>query len=266
MKLMLLDWEEFRRAYAPERPMAATIGVFDGLHAGHQALIKKIVDKAPEYIPAVFTFRDNPKRLLRAEGYEGDLLGLDHKLELLTAFGVEVVVLIDFSGDFSRMPGRNFLSTVVERGRVAYMAIGWDFHCGRGRDTDARGLAEFCKDRSVEAELLDPVLFHGDAASSTKIRRAVKAGQLTLAERLLGRPYELELGTFLGGSEGNWRFSFRGGMVRPPEGAWKIMKREGEALLVIDGQGLEVKGLSRAEIGSRIPITTLGKNEEIDKE
>jgi len=149
---------------------------------------------------------------------------------------VEVVVLIDFSGDFSKMPGRNFLSTVVEHGRVAYMVIGWDFHCGRGRDTDAGGLVEFCRARSVDAELLDPVSFHGDAASSTRIRRAVRAGRLLVAERLLGRPYEVELGSYLRGEAGVWRFAAREGMVLPPEGAWPIAGREGEALLIVGGR------------------------------
>ncbi len=266
MKLILLDWDDFRTFYVPERPLAATIGVFDGLHAGHRALLGKIVAKAPALIPGVITFRTNPKRMLRAETYEGDLSSLDRKLELFASFGVEVVILIDFSGDFSRMPGRNFLSTVVERGHVAYMAIGWDFHCGRGRDTDARGLVDFCRARSVDAELLDPVSFHGDAASSTRIRRAVKAGRLHDAERLLGRPFEVELGPLIRGEGKSWHFEAPEGMVLPPEGPWRIAEREGEALLIVGGRSLEVKGLSRSEIGPRIPITMLGKNEAIDKE
>ena len=266
MKPRLVDWQEFNFSFVPDRPLAATIGVFDGLHAGHQALIQKIVSQAPGLLPAVFTFRLNPKRILRPESYEGDLISLDRRLELLAAFGVEVVILIDFSGDFSKMPGRNFLSTVVERGHIAYMAIGWDFRCGKGRDTDAKGLVDFCRAHSVEAELLDPVSLHGDAASSTKIRRAVKTGQLAMAEGLLGRPFEVELGPRLGDGGGSDRFAIREGMVLPPQGPWSIVGREGESRLIVGERELEVRGLARSEIGARIPITVLSKNEAIDKE
>ncbi len=266
MKPLVIDWEAFRSSFASEKPLAATIGAFDGLHLGHRELIGRVVSKAGPMLPAVFTFEANPKRLLRPESYEGDLLSLERKLELIGSYGVEVVILIDFSGDFSKMPGRNFLSTVVERGRVAYMAIGWDFHCGRGRDTDARGLQAFCAALAVDVELLDAVSFHGDAASSTRIRRAVKAGRLVEAERLLGRPFELELGDFLGGEGETWRFAAREGMVLPPAGIWSVAGREGEATVLVGPGGLEVRGMGRSDLDRRIPITVLGKNEAIDKE
>lgn len=262
----IISWEAFRAWSPGPRPLAATIGVFDGLHQGHRELIRRIVARGPGLRPAVFTFRENPKRLLRPEGFEGDLLSLERKLELLAELGVEVVILIDFSGDFSRMPGRNFLSTVVDAGRVAYLAIGWDFHCGRGRDTDATALADFCRVRAVDAELLDPVSFQGDTASSTRIRRAVQAGRLLEAERLLGRPYEVEVGACLGGEGRRWRFALRGGMVEPPSGPWSVAGREGEARLHLGDGSLEIEGLGRDEIGRRIPITLLAENEAIDKE
>lgn len=266
MKPARVDWEEFLHGFVPPRPLAVTIGVFDGLHAGHRELVRRIVARQPGCAPTVVTFKVNPKKILRPHGFEGDLLSLNRKLEIMGELGVEVAVLIDFSGDFSTMPGRNFLSTVVDRGRVAYMAVGWDFHCGRGRDTDARALVDFCASRSVDAELLDPVSFHGDTASSTRIRRAVRAGRISEAERLLGRPFEVELGACTGGEDGAWRFAPPEGMVRPPAGLWPVAGREGEAWLRIGAGDLEIGGMRRSEIGHRVPITSLEKNEAIDKE
>jgi len=261
-----MAWEVFKDGLESDRRLSATIGVFDGLHLGHQELIRRVVAKAPILSPAVFTFRENPKRILRPDNFDGDLLSLGRKLELFESLGVEVVVLIDFSGDFSKMPGRNFLSTVVDRGRIAHMAIGWDFHCGRGRDTDARKLMDFCKSRDVDVELLDPVAFHGDAASSTRIRRAIRAGRLHDAEKLLGRPCEVELGAARGGEGETWRFAVREGMVLPPIGSWPVVGREGEAWLRIGTDVLEVQGMRKSEIDGRLPITTLDKKEAIDKE
>lgn len=262
----VLDWEDFCGGAFAECRMAATVGAFDGLHLGHRALLEKIAAKAPALVPTVFTFKVNPKRILRPEDYEGDLISLDRKVELMGSFGVEVIVLIDFSGDFSTRPGRNFLSTVVEFGRVAYMAIGWDFHCGRGRDTDARGLKDFCGGLSVEAELLDPVSFQGDAASSTRIRRAVRAGRIQDAERLLGRPYEIELGTPIEGSGRVWRFARPANLIFPPPGIWAVAGREGEARVLIGPDFLEIQGMRESEIGRRLPLMMLGKNVAIDKE
>jgi riboflavin kinase/FMN adenylyltransferase len=172
----------------PSRPTAITIGVFDGIHRGHRALIDKIVNKAPLLVPTVLTFRENPKKNTRSEAFEGDILEYGDKLRLFDELGVALCVVIDFSADFCKLNGREFFGLVYRFLRPAYAAIGSNFHCGFGRDTDAGAFRLLGNERGVEVEIVPPVLEKGLPVSSSRIRAALRAGNREEAELLLGRP------------------------------------------------------------------------------
>jgi riboflavin kinase/FMN adenylyltransferase len=187
----VLSWEELVGGRLSGLPFAATIGVFDGLHIGHRALVSRILGE-DGLVSAVLTFAENPKRLLSPSTYQGGLSTLRQKLELIESMGVDYGVLIDFSGDFSKLPGRLFLSILRDCGELRYLAVGSNFRCGRGLDTDAEGIRDFCGD-SIGVELLDPVKWAGSEVSSSRIRKAILEGRLDEAARMLGRPYEIDL-------------------------------------------------------------------------
>jgi riboflavin kinase/FMN adenylyltransferase len=264
--MRVLSWDDFVSSYEAGLPMMATVGVFDGLHLGHQALIRAVGSCEAGCRRAVFTFRENPKRLLRPGSYEGDLLSLPNKLELLESLGVEVTVLIDFSGVFSRMPGRNFLSMLWERGRLARIVVGSDFHCGRGRDTDSVALRTFYRELGVEVLVHEPVNLGGRPVSSSRIRAAVAAGELGEVEALLGRPFEVELGSILSREPDGIRYRRPEGMVIPPCGLWPVAGASKATVLLVEEESLMVRGPGFDPARVRVPISVLGKNEEIDKE
>jgi riboflavin kinase/FMN adenylyltransferase len=190
--MRVLSWEEYVAGSLAETPFAATIGVFDGLHIGHRELIGRILGK-PGIASAVLTFRDNPKRILSPHTHRGELSTLAQKLDLVESMSVDFCVLIDFSGDFSKLPGRAFLSILKDSGKLRFLAVGADFRCGRGLDTAAEDMRAFCEESSIGIELVDALRWAGHPVSSSRIRRAVAEGRLAEARAMLGRPYEIDL-------------------------------------------------------------------------
>jgi len=204
MSLRVIDWPAFLGGALPEFRSAMTIGVFDGVHLGHQALIEKIVGRGPN--PTVVTFRENPKKVLwritgtvTSEPYKGDLYSLKQKTEIFDSLGVKFLVLIDFSEEFSKLKGGEFLDLLGDKGRMAFLAIGNNFRCGFRQDTDADLARQINERKGIPTELVPPVYIKATEApdnrpvSSSLIRQAVLAGDLKLASRLLGRNFCLDL-------------------------------------------------------------------------
>ena len=148
--MRVFDWSRFMEGALLDEPAgggtAMTIGVFDGVHRGHQALIGKIVQQAPRSIPTVITFKQNPKKILRPGEYQGDIVGPERKMIIFEALGVELVILIDFSKEFSKLNGRDFIGALKRRGRVILLAVGGNFRCGFGLDTDVSEIKKFSRE------------------------------------------------------------------------------------------------------------------------
>jgi riboflavin kinase/FMN adenylyltransferase len=188
-----------------------TIGVFDGVHRGHQTLITKITRQGLE--PTVVTFRKNPRLTFAPERYEGDILSLARKLAAFERLGVARTILIDFSHDFSRLSGRDFIGVLRERGNMAYLAVGAGFRCGYRLDTDADALKRMNEERGIQTELIAPVLEGNEPVSSSRIRAWVRAGDFAAAKVALGRPFAMDID-----DEGGRR-------VAPPDGTYLVVAR-----------------------------------------
>jgi len=192
--LKIVEWSlEVSGKPDVSRASAATIGVFDGLHIGHQALVSMVVSMAPELEPLAVTFKDNPKKVMRPRGVSGCLFTLEQKLSALESAGIELCVLIDFSGNFSKMSGSEFVLTLVRFFGVRSFVVGSDFKCGQGLSTDAHALRAMAMKLDAEARIVEPVMVHGGPVSSSRIRSAIMDGRTDLALDMLGRPYTLDL-------------------------------------------------------------------------
>ena len=176
-------------------PLNITIGVFDGVHLGHQSLIKKIctppASHAASPIPTVVTFRQNPQKVLNPDGFAGSIIPLDEKLAILEALGVTLTVLIDFSVEFSKINGRDFIDLLLGSRPVNMIALGRNFRCGHGLDTGAVEIQQLAEARGVEVWIAPPIMDGGEPISSSRIRQALTEGRLAEAERLLGSPRQL---------------------------------------------------------------------------
>jgi riboflavin kinase/FMN adenylyltransferase len=186
----ILDWDEFINA-DPGKPVAASVGVFDGVHRGHQRLLSLVKAKTPSMESCVITFRENPKRILRPNSFKGSIFSLEKKLQILESEGLDICVLIDFSADFGTLSGAEFLG-LLKKAQVGFLTVGPNFRCGYKMDTNAARLAELCVGLGIEAVVAEPVLYSGHPISSTRIRNAIVEGRLTEASDMLGRPYEIE--------------------------------------------------------------------------
>jgi riboflavin kinase/FMN adenylyltransferase len=226
--LKVLSWDEFSNSQHREITLAAAVGVFDGLHRGHTELIGRVLNR-DEAVKAVVTFRENPKKVLRPASYHGDLSTLEQKLEKLEALGLDLCVLIDFSGDFSKLSGRKFLSVLKESGNLRFLAVGFDFRCGHRLDTGAEDIKAFYETQTVETELLGAVHWAGHPISSSRIRKAVVEGRLDDASAMLGYPYEVDLRrmtkVFTGESA---VYAVSGEQVQPPYGKYSVTTLGGD--------------------------------------
>jgi riboflavin kinase / FMN adenylyltransferase len=185
--------------WAPDGvPSAVTIGMFDGLHVGHQALLK-ILDEAAaarRLRTAVLTFDRPPRLALRGESGDGCITDADEKLELLDELGVEVCALLPASGGVLGMEAETFVSEFLCRQLSArLLVVGYDFRFGKNRTGDIdllrkMGSAAAGDDRFEVIE--SPVVtVHGEPVKSTLIRERLHRGETLEAAELLGRPYQV---------------------------------------------------------------------------
>jgi riboflavin kinase/FMN adenylyltransferase len=188
MSLQVIDWDSPGFSAVPS---AMTVGVFDGVHRGHAALIKRIVSRGP--CPTVVTFRENPKMLLSPRQYEGDIFSLEQKLSAFEELRVDRVILIDFSEKFSKINGWEFIDSLESRGGAVFLAIGAGFCCGYRHETGAETIRQRNERKGIPTEIIPPVLQGLVPVSSSRIRAAIAGGDIAGAEALLGRKFELDL-------------------------------------------------------------------------
>jgi riboflavin kinase/FMN adenylyltransferase len=224
-----------------------TIGVFDGVHLGHQELVRRVLAQRP-CEPTAVTFTQNPKAFLHPSGYPGDINTTGQKLEIFASLGIIHTILIDFSENFSKMSGKEFLDLLIERGNMRYLAVGSDFRCGRGRDTDAAKITGICREAGIPAFAIDPVEDDGGPVSSSRVRDAVRAGDFAQAASLLGRAFTLDLRGLPEPEAGVYSLAGSGRLL-PPDGAYRA------ALLPYGEEGeVEIRE-GRVFVRSRSPVT-----------
>ncbi len=173
-------------------PAAATIGVFDGVHRGHQALLERVVRAARNCggVPVVVTFARHPLAVLAPERCPAPLSTGDERRALLIANGIAEVLALDFDRAMSELTAREFLDRVLlRRYDLRVLVVGPDFAMGRGRRWDAVELVALGSELGFTVEEVSRVAALGGPVSSTRLRQAVAAGDVGLARELLGRDY-----------------------------------------------------------------------------
>jgi len=170
-----------------------TIGVFDGVHRGHQAIIRRLADGAhAQGSPAVvLTFDPHPAVVL---GGLSDFKLLTPPVEraaLLAGLGVDEVVTLTFDRRLASRTADDFMGEVTERFGLRRLLVGYDFALGRGRQGDATRLAEIGRELGYSVDVIPALAAGGEAISSTRIRRQLAEGQVEQAASALGRPYSV---------------------------------------------------------------------------
>ena len=178
-------------------PVALTIGSFDGIHCGHRAILKRLVEHGTARGGTaascmVLTFRQHPRAVLTG-AHPGTLTTLRQRQERFAALGATHMVLIDFSAQFSKLTGGEFIGTLQSGVALQTLVVGVDFRCGRGRDTDVVQLKRLLALDGVGVVAVAPVAAGDQAVSSTRIRAAVRAGEFVATRQMMGLPFEVDL-------------------------------------------------------------------------
>jgi riboflavin kinase / FMN adenylyltransferase len=178
-----------------DRNTVLTIGTFDGIHLGHQQIIRKVKEIAADKGSRSFfiTFDPHPRKVITGN-YDLKLLTvLSEKTEFLDNFGIENLYIIDFTKEFSELTSREFFHEyVINTIGLTDIVIGYDHHFGKDRSGDIITLEDMGKEYGFEVTAVDPFSVGDEAVSSTKIRKALEAGNLGKANRYLGRYYSFE--------------------------------------------------------------------------
>jgi riboflavin kinase/FMN adenylyltransferase len=172
----------------------ATIGNFDGVHLGHQAVIGQLAEKgeALELPTTVICFEPQPLEVFRPDEVPPRLTRLREKLQALKRYSVDRVLLIRFNQRFAAMTAEAFIDEVLVRGLgIRYLVVGDDFRFGKGRTGDFAMLQQAGKQHGFQVVSMHTFNVDGERVSSTRVREALVNGDLETAEKLLGRPYRM---------------------------------------------------------------------------
>jgi len=182
-------------------PTAVTIGNFDGVHLGHQALLAEAHRRAgPTRLTVALTFMPHPARVLAPAKAPPLIMPIGRRLELLAASGVDAVVIQPFTPEFAAVEADDFVRQILARELgAADVVVGFDFSFGRGRAGNVQRLQSLGDQLGMGVAIIPPVSVDGHPCSSTRIRTLVAAGDLRPAATLLGRPFEVE-GTVVRGA------------------------------------------------------------------
>lgn len=177
------------------RGAAVAIGNFDGVHAGHCALIARACRLAEAHgvASAALTFDPHPSELLSPATAPPKLTSLARRLELMSAAGLGAVLVEPFTRELATLAPEVFIDRVVIGAmRAQAIVVGYDFSYGAGRAGSTEALRAHGGRAGIEVAIVDPVEVAGEVASSTKVRGYLKAGDLAGAERLLGRRWDVD--------------------------------------------------------------------------
>ena len=210
-------------------PLHLALGVFDGVHVGHQEVIARAVKAAKRDggLAGVVTFDPHPIRVIAPNKAPSALLAtLDHKAQIVGDLGVEVFLAIHFNETFAAMEAGDFLSKLLQA-PVRTIAVGEDWRFGKGRHGDVELLQQEASVHGFNLEAVPPVMLDGERVSSTRIRQAIRDGNLDAAARMLGRPYSVsgkvvegrKLGRTIGFPTANIS---TGDAQLPPDGVWSV--------------------------------------------
>jgi riboflavin kinase/FMN adenylyltransferase len=220
-----------------QRPTVLTLGVFDGLHLGHQLIMGTVVKRARETgaIPTVITFDPHPRAVLHPESSPPLLQTLDQKVEGFGVLGIEQTIVIRFDEGFSQTRAEDFLSDVVrDRLHAKEVYLGCGFAFGHNREGNIELLRRVSQRLGFFADEVPEVQFRNQRVSSSKIRALLAEGKVNLARRLLARPYGVE-GRVERGAERGAALGFPTANLHPRN---RVIPRNGVYVTgtLIDGQ------------------------------
>ncbi len=217
------------QAYQQARKAAATIGTFDGVHLGHQKILGRLLDAAQaiDGDSIVISFHPHPRLVLSPQDHSLRLLqSIDEKIAALEALGIDKLLLIPFTQEFSELSSQQFISQVlIQTVGIKRIVIGYDHHFGKDRKGGLKELEAGADDFGYQVEEIPAEQIDNANVSSTKIRQALTTGDLATARRFLGYDFGLQ-GTVVKGEQLGRQLGYPTANIRPSD-PYKLIPAEG---------------------------------------
>jgi riboflavin kinase/FMN adenylyltransferase len=201
-----------------ERETVLTIGAFDGLHLGHQELLRRLTRRArqTERLSAVLTFDPLPRTVLNPAGNTICLTTVEDKIRLLEQWGLDLLVILPFTQELANTSSRDFVQMLCQHLRMTELWVGWDFALGRGRAGNVGALRKLGKAMGFHLQAIEPVSDGQVVISSTQIRNLITNGRVREAAEMIGRYHQLK-GLVVPGEGRGKHLGFPTANLRVPE-------------------------------------------------
>jgi riboflavin kinase/FMN adenylyltransferase len=229
-------------------PSVVTVGTFDGIHRGHQAIFSRVkeVAESEKLSPVLVTFHPHPRTVVSPEDVPMLLTTIEEKERFLPCFFEGTVLVIEFNQEFRNLSAGEFVRQIlVDRLGVRKLVVGYDHHLGKDRSGTTKELARLGDEIGFEVEVVGPVIWNDAPISSTRVRKALTFGKYSFAVELLGHDYAIYgtvekgigLGQKIGYPTANVKYSDR--KLLPPEGVyacWALIGEERKHGMMFVGQ------------------------------
>jgi len=189
-----MEIEQELASVTPQGETLLTIGVFDGVHAGHRYLLKKLQERAAErnLLSGVVTFSPHPQSVLHPRSQLPWLTSLDDRVGAFRKLGVNIVSVLTFTPKVARLSAREFISLIKENLGMRGILVGPDFALGKGKEGNIDLLRSLGCEMGFSVDVIPPFKINGEIVSSTLIRRALAEGDMGKVKNLMGRYFYLE--------------------------------------------------------------------------
>ena len=183
---------ELARASAG-RPAAVTIGKFDGVHRGHQHLVRRLLEEARkrDLASVVVTMHPHPATVLRPGTPISYLCSLEERVELLQGLGVDQVAVLSFTSELAQLSYREFVTLIIDQLDMRLLLAGPDLALGRNREGNVEAIRPLALEKGFELALVELLSEEEAKVGSGAVRQALAAGEMETVTRLLGRPFAL---------------------------------------------------------------------------
>ncbi len=189
-----MEIEQELASVTPQGETLLTIGVFDGVHAGHRYLLKKLQERAAErnLLSGVVTFSPHPQSVLHPRSQLPWLTSLDDRVGAFRKLGVNIVSVLTFTPKVARLSAREFISLIKKNLGMRGILVGPDFALGKGKEGNIDLLRSLGCEMGFSVDVIPPFKINGEIVSSTLIRRALAEGDMRKVKNLMGRYFYLE--------------------------------------------------------------------------
>jgi riboflavin kinase/FMN adenylyltransferase len=225
--------EEELAGFSPDRDTLLTIGVFDGVHLGHQRLIVELIQQAhqKDLLAGVVTFRQHPEDLFSSGSKLPFLTDIKTRTKLLKEEGVDFIVTLSFTKELAGLSARQFMNLVQKHLRMLGLVIGSDFALGKGREGDTGAIQRLGKEMVFGVTVVPPLKINGEVVSSTALRKALAGGDINKVHELAGRFFSLRGKVVEGTGRGEGlgfptaNMDVKSGQALPPDGVYVGLTR-----------------------------------------